>query len=210
MAAADAAAAGRWSLEGLVARALEPVLRRWLVAFSREQLRLQGLSCELFNLELNAAVRRARGGGGASRRWARRVCCVLRRRRSSLCVVRKRDAAPGAALRGAARRGARRGAAVRGARAGQLRRGAWRVAQTAQRPRRVLLFSDVRVCTRPPSPAPAAPRAAQELQTALGLPQGLLVRHARVDSLRVQARPAPRLLSLSFRSAAHTAFRFCF
>ena len=33
-------------------------------------------------------------------------------------------------------------------------------------------------------------RPRQELHAALGLPQGLQVRHARVDSLRVQARPA--------------------
>ncbi len=57
MAAAGAALGDRWSLEALVARALEPVLRRWLVQFSREQLRLQGLSCELYNLELQASVR---------------------------------------------------------------------------------------------------------------------------------------------------------
>ena len=59
MAAAGSERGGWGSLEGLVARALEPVLRRWLRDFRREQLRLDGLACELFALELHAAVRHA-------------------------------------------------------------------------------------------------------------------------------------------------------
>ena len=58
--AAAGAERGWATLEGLVARALEPVLRRWLRNFRREQLRLDGLACQLFGLELNAAVRATR------------------------------------------------------------------------------------------------------------------------------------------------------
>ncbi len=47
------------ALEGLAMKALEPVLRRWLKTFSRDQLRLQGLKCELYDLDLQASVRGA-------------------------------------------------------------------------------------------------------------------------------------------------------
>ena len=65
--AAAGAERGWATLEGLVARALEPVLRRWLRNFRRDQLRLDGLACQLFGLELNAAVRaRLRAGVAAA------------------------------------------------------------------------------------------------------------------------------------------------
>jgi len=45
------------AIESLAVKALEPVLRRWLTSFNREQLRLQGLKCELYDLDLQASVR---------------------------------------------------------------------------------------------------------------------------------------------------------
>lgn len=66
--AAAGAERGWLTLEGLVARALEPVLRRWLRGFRREQLRLDGLACQLFALELNAQARPRERYAGAPRR----------------------------------------------------------------------------------------------------------------------------------------------
>ncbi len=106
------------------------------------------------------------------------------------------------AQRCTARRGAGRCAArpcVRACRPAAAR-GVARGADGATPAPCVFLFPDVRVHAAPLARSRRA-TAAQELQTALGLPQGLLVRHARVDSLRVQARPARTApcLSLSHR-----------
>ncbi len=85
MAAAGSERGGWGTLEGLVARALEPVLRRWLRGFRREQLRLDGLACELFALELNASVRVSRLSRLQATLRARRLAARSARADNSLC-----------------------------------------------------------------------------------------------------------------------------